>query len=123
MSEASVEACYMSNAKVGHAAQKAGGVPVSFGCVETRGENTFRQHAGVPTLSAGRSPHGVKSGPNAGKGKLSEPGNSRVTSFGMAEATGDRRARGHSLHSSPRAGKPSTWQREAGMQQTSRREV
>ena len=102
MSEASLENYNLSNAKVGQSAHKAGGEPVSLVDLETRGERISRQHAGVSTLSVCQNPHGVESGPNADKGKLSEPGNSRMTSFGMAETTGDRRARGQSLRSSLR---------------------
>lgn len=65
----------------------------------------------------GRIPHGVESAPKAGERSVTEPKNLVIASgtFGprMAEATSDRDDEGRSLRSSPRAGKPPTWRREA----------
>jgi hypothetical protein len=70
------------------------------------------QLSDVFTLFDGQNPHGVESDSKSSKGILSELGNPAVTSFGMAEVTGDRNNRGRSLRSSLRTGKPSTWRRE-----------
>lgn len=67
--------------------------------------------------SSGQISHGVKSAPKAGERSVSEPKNLAFASTAcrqrMTEATGDRVGEGRSLHISPRAGKPSTWRREA----------
>lgn len=74
----------------------------------------------------GRIPHGVESAPKAGERSVAEPKNLAFTSGGfrrrMAEATSDRDGEGRSLRSSPRAGKPPTWRREA-VDTASRQEV
>ncbi|PYE86691.1 hypothetical protein C7477_12156 [Phyllobacterium leguminum] len=74
----------------------------------------------------GQIPHGVKSAPKAGERSVAEPKNLIVASGSfrprMAEATSDRDDKGRSLRSSPRAGKPSTWRREA-VDTASRQEV
>ena len=65
-------------------------------------------------MSKRQNPHGVESGPKAGKRNPSEPENLTAAPLrGVAKATGDRRNEGRSLRSSPRTGKPSTWRREA----------
>ena len=65
-------------------------------------------------MSKRQNPHGVESGPKAGKRNPSEPENLIVAPLlGVTKATGDRRNEGRSLRSSPRTGKPSTWRREA----------
>ena len=65
-------------------------------------------------MSKRQNPHGVESGPKAGKRNPSEPENLIAAPLrGVAKATGDRRNEGRSLRSSPRTGKPSTWRREA----------
>jgi len=69
------------------------------------------QPDGVAVVAAGQISSGVESGPKAGKGLPSEPGNLAGASFGMAKTTGERTSRGRSPRSSPRAGKPSTWRR------------
>ena len=65
----------------------------------------------------GQNPHGVKSAPKAGERSVAKPKNLVIASgiFGlrMAEAISDRGDEGRSLRSSPRAGKPFTWRREA----------
>ena len=111
MPDTSVEYEYIANAEVGGGAVMARGALVPSSNVGTGDRNDQPMDASV--MSMGRSPHGVESDPNTGKGKLSEPGNPVTAPFGVAEATGDRRDRGRSLHSSPRTGKPSTWRREA----------
>lgn len=100
---------------------RAGGAPVSTSRLETRGVPTAHQHADEIAVSAGQNPHGVESDPTAGNGKLSEPGNPVVASFGMAEATGDRDDGGRSSRSSQRTGKPST-RRRGAVQTASRQE-
>lgn len=64
-----------------------------------------------------RIPHGVESAPKAGKRFDTEPKNLVIASDDserrMTEVTSDRDNKGRSLRSSPRAGKPSTWRREA----------
>jgi RNA-directed DNA polymerase len=105
----------------GQDGRQAGGEPVSSSVKETRGEIGSRQLADVSALSAGRSPHGVESGPTTGKGKLSEPGNPTTASFGMTEATGERGGRGRSSRSSQGTGKPST-RRRGAVQTASRQE-
>lgn len=76
-----------------------------------------RQHRVVAVMTRCRIPHGVESAPKADEGTSTEPGNFLATSspemVAMTKATGDRRKRGRSLRSSPRAGKPLTWRREA----------
>ncbi len=67
----------------------------------------------------GRNSHGVKSAPKADERSLTEPENLTLTSPSprailvteMIEATDDREDGGRSPRSSPRAGKPPTWQR------------
>src|SRR5690606_27215180 len=74
------------------------------------------QPPGKPARPGSRIPHGVESAPTADKGQLVELGNlPALPSFRgrLAEATGERAKRGRSLRSSPRAGKPSTWRRQA----------
>lgn len=98
--------------------RKAGGVPIPAGVSGTRG---MRVRACQPyaqlAVAQGRNPHGVKSVPTADEGTLSELGNLAVGSpadrWEMVEATDDHRREGRSLRSSPRAGKPPTWRREA----------
>ena len=58
-------------------------------------------------------PHGVKLDPKTGKGNILEPKNLTTIPQGVTEATSDHCCEGRSLRSSPRTGKPSTWQREA----------
>lgn len=76
-----------------------------------------RQHSAATVLAVCQIPHGVESTPKADKGTSPEPGNflaaSSSETAATTKATGDRRKRGRSLRSSPRAGKPSTWRREA----------
>lgn len=98
----------------GQGSHQAEGEPACFSTVQARGEgDALRQPPDTTAESGGPSPYGVKSGSTAGQGKPSEPGNPLNASFGMAEATGDREQGGRSLHSSPRAGKPSTRRRQA----------
>lgn len=79
--------------------------------------NSARQPRRVLAWRQGRIPHGVESAPKAGERSEAEPKNLVIASasFGrqMAEATSERDDRGRSLRSSPRAGKPPTWRREA----------
>lgn len=78
---------------------------------------TVRQPWRLLAWRQGRIPHGVESAPKAGERSKAEPKNLVIASAAlgrqMAEATSERDDRGRSLHSSPRAGKPSTWRREA----------
>lgn len=95
-----------------------GGVLVRAGVTRTGG---VRRAAHQPRRGLawrrGPIPHGVKSAPKAGQRSDAEPKNLILASavFGrrMAEANSDRLDEGRSLRSSPRAGKPPTWRREA----------
>lgn len=68
-------------------------------------------------VAKGRNPHGVKSVPTAEEGLVSELENlaaiSPVNRRKVVKATDDHRREGRSLRSSPGAGKPFTWRREA----------
>jgi hypothetical protein len=111
MVDASLEMTHLRDPKVGGAALVAGGA-LAPSCQLGAGEPTS-QPTDESVMSVGPIPHGVESGPTAGQGNLSEPENLIAAPFGVTEATGDRRDEGRSLRSSPRAGKPSTWRREA----------
>lgn len=111
MVEASVERTHLANPEVGGAALSAGGELVSS-CHRETGEHRA-QRSDAAVMSDGPIPHGVEFDPTTGKGTLSEPENLAAVPFGATEATSDRCSKGRSLRSSPRAGKPSTWRREA----------
>jgi hypothetical protein len=126
MSEASLQhgTCQTGSGQVG---RKTGEAPIPAGLPGVRGvRSRARQPAAQLAVADGRSSHGVKSVPTAGEGTSGELGNLAVFSLAglreMIEATDDRRGRGRSLHSSPRAGKPSTWRRET-VSEASRQEV
>lgn len=77
---------------------------------------TRGQQPGKPARPGCRNPHGVESAPKADEERRWNLGTRpRFCPLGgrMAEATGDRAQRGRSLRSSPGAGKPSTWRRQA----------
>ena len=112
MDDASVDRIHLTNPEVRGAALTAGGALVPFFQLGT-GEPSA-QHSDGPVMSERQNPHGVESGPKAGKRNPSEPENLIAAPLlGVAKATGDRRNEGRSLHSSPRTGKPSTRRREA----------
>lgn len=97
---------------------ETGGVLVRAGDTRTGGVRpAARQPRHGIALCRGRIPHGVKSAPKAGERSETEPKNLIVASVSfrrrMNEATIDRGDEGRSLRSSPRAGKPSAWRREA----------
>ena len=113
----------------GRVGRKAGGVsiPSGFKGIVGRCECTG-QPVREPVRRTGQLPHGVESAPTADKRLSTEPENRAYVSWlrscrtGIIEATDDRGCVGRSLRSSPRAGKPSTWRRQAvGM--VSRQEV
>lgn len=105
----------------GRDGRKAGGALVPFEHGGTGGmRTTAHQPSGEPAGLEGRNPHGVESAPVADQRLMTEPenpipasGDPACRADQMTEATGDRVDRGRSLRSSPRAGKPSTWRREA----------
>lgn len=78
-----------------------------------QGADVDAQPAAARAMAAGRSPHGVESGPKSVKGDPSEPGNHHVAPARATEAIGDRDVMGQSLRSSPSAGEPRTRRREA----------
>ncbi len=97
---------------------KTGGVLVCAGDTRTGGVRpAARQPRREIAWRRDRNPHGVKSAPKAGKRSETEPKNLVCASVAfrrrMAEATCDRADEGRSLRSSPRAGKPPAWRREA----------
>jgi hypothetical protein len=120
MAEASPK-CEARQRGSGRVGRKAGGALVPCGIRGTEGvRNCVRQPSGEPAGLEGPNPRGVESAPVAGERSLTEPKNlvlasprSTKLSAKMTEATGDRDDEGRSLRSSPRAGKPSTWRREA----------
>lgn len=90
---------------------------------------TAHQPSDGPAWSEGPNPHGVESAPVANQRSGVEPENLARSSddpacgiVPMAEATGERTGEGQSLRSSSRAGKPSTWRRQA-VDTTSKQEV
>jgi len=108
--------CNPPNRKWADRSKKAGGVQM---LAETTGirdmRATARQSWSQPAVLHDPNPYGVESVPNADKGMIVEPGNLAATSleYEMIETTDDRRGKRRSLRSSPRAGKPFTWRREA----------
>lgn len=111
--------CNMESAEpeVGGSVEKTGGVPISAEWTGIRDvRDRTRQPPAQLAVAVGRNPHGVESVPKAGEGTSGELGNFAVFSRAgwreMIEATDYRRGRGRSLHSSRRAGKPSTSRRE-----------
>ena len=107
--------------------RKVGGVPIRPETTRIRGARMIaRQVLAQPAVAKTRNPHGVESAPTTDEGSLCEPGNLAAASptpkSKMIETTDERRREGRSLRSSPRAGKPSTWQRET-VSTASRQEV
>jgi hypothetical protein len=107
--------------------RKVGGVPIRSETMRIRGARTIaRQVLAQPAVAKTRNPHGVESAPTTDEGSLSEPGNlamiSPTSKSKMIEMTDECHRVGRSLRSSPRAGKPSTWQRET-VSTASRQEV
>jgi RNA-directed DNA polymerase len=94
-----------TNAKVGG---EASATRLSGG---DQGEVSASQPVAARALAAGRSPHGVESGPKSVKGRASEPGNRHSAPLGATGAISDRAAPGQSSRSSPSAGKPRTRRR------------
>lgn len=126
MFEASLQhgTCQTGSGQVG---RKTGEAPIPVGLPGFRGvRSRARQPAAQLAVADGQSSNGVKSVPTAGEGTSGELGNLAVFSLAglreKIEATDDRRGRGRSLRSSPRAGKPSTWRRET-VSEASRQEV
>lgn len=121
MADASLEygTCQLGSGRVGPwLALGTGGGLVRAEDTRTGGVRpAARQLRRVFAWCRSRNPHGVESAPKAGQRSNSEPKNlifaSRPAWVGMTEATGDRVDEGRSLRSSPRAGKPSAWRREA----------
>lgn len=111
-----------TNSEVGAEASatksRSAGPPLFGGA---QGAASAAQPAAARAMAAGRSPHGVKSGPTPVEGDPSEPGNRRAAPHGVVEAIDDRGAPGQSPRSSPRAGKPST--RRRGAAQTASKQV
>lgn len=100
----------------GRGGRKAGGAPIRFETMRSRGARLIvRQAVAQSAVAKAQSPHGVESAPTTDEGASSEPGNLATTSPApkpkMIETTDERRRKGRSLRSSPRAGKPTTWRR------------
>ena len=107
--------------------RKVGGAPIRAEIPRIRGAQiTARQVLAQPAVAKVQNPHGVESAPTTDERSLSEPGNlamiSPTSKSKMIEMTDECHRVGRSLRSSPRAGKPSTWQRET-VSAASRQEV
>lgn len=115
MVEASTK-CNPPNLEVGGSVEETGGAPMLAEAPSIRDAwATARQSWGQSAVPNGQNPHGVESVPKADEGMTVEPGNLAVTSheYEMIETTDDRRSKGRSPRSSPRAGKPLAWRRGA----------
>ncbi len=96
----------------GRGGRKTDGALVSSNSPETEGRlATTGQHQDQTAVSWGQDPSGVKPGPTADNGVLSEPKNHAGAPHRVAETTGDRVGMGRSPRSSQRTGKPSTRRR------------
>ena len=117
MADASVEygTCQLGSGRV---SLRTGGVLVRAEDTRTGGVRpAARQLRRVFAWHRSQNPHGVESAPTAGQRSEAEPKNFVFASVSLGgwttEATSDRVDEGRSLRSSPRAGKPPTWRREA----------
>jgi hypothetical protein len=101
------------NPKVGGTVTMTDGALISSSIVEIGDALSMHQPLREFTLRNGQNPYGVESNPKSAKNFCRNLGTLLPLPAWMTETTGDRGNRGRSLRSSPRAGKPSTWRREA----------